>query len=51
MPVLMISFINNQPVIQYGAVLSVLLWVPSFFALLFARRVISGGSFAKGFGG
>ncbi len=50
MPVLMISFINNQPVIQYGAVLSVLLWIPSFFALLFARRVISSGSFARGFG-
>lgn len=51
MPVLMISFINNQPVIQYGAVLSVLLWVPSFIALLFARRVISSGSFGRGFGG
>jgi putative spermidine/putrescine transport system permease protein len=51
MTVLMISFINNQPVIQFGAVLSVLLWIPSFFALLFARRVISSGSFAKGFGG
>ena len=43
--------INNQPVIQYGAVLSVLLWVPSFIALVFARRVISSGSFARGFGG
>ena len=32
------------------AVLSVLLWVPSFVALLFARRVISSGSFARGFG-
>ena len=51
LPVLMISFINNQPVIQYGAVLSVLLWIPSFFALLFARRVIGSGSFARGFGG
>lgn len=51
LPVLMISFINNQPVIQYGAVLSVLLWIPSFFALLFARRIISSGSFARGFGG
>jgi putative spermidine/putrescine transport system permease protein len=50
MPVLMISFINNQPVIQYGAVLSVLLWIPSFVALMFARRVIGSGSFAKGFG-
>jgi putative spermidine/putrescine transport system permease protein len=51
MPVLMISFINNQIVVQYGAVLSVLLWVPSFVALIFARRVINGGSFARGFGG
>jgi putative spermidine/putrescine transport system permease protein len=51
LPVLMISFINNQPVIQYGAVLSVLLWVPSFVALLFARRVVNSGSFARGFGG
>lgn len=50
LPVLMISFINNQPVIQYGAVLSVILWVPSFVALLFARRLIGGGSFARGFG-
>ena len=50
MPVLMISFINNQPVIQYGAVLSVILWIPSLFALLFARRVIGSGSFARGFG-
>jgi putative spermidine/putrescine transport system permease protein len=51
MPVLMITFINNQIVVQYGAVLSVLLWVPSFIALLFARRVIGGGAFARGFGG
>ena len=51
MPVLMISYINNQIVIQYGAVLSVLLWVPSFIALMFARRVIGGGAFARGFGG
>ena len=51
LPVLMISFINNQPVIQYGAVLSVLLWVPSFIALMFARKVVNSGSFARGFGG
>ena len=36
--------------VQDGAVLSVMLWVPSFIALLFARRVIGGGSFARGFG-
>jgi len=50
MPILMILFINNSIVVQYGAVLSVFLWVPSFIALLFARRVISSGSFARGFG-
>jgi len=51
MPVLMISFINNQMVVQYGAVLSLMLWIPSFIALMFARRVIGGGAFARGFGG
>jgi len=51
MPVLMITFINNQPVIQYGAVLSVLLWIPSLIALVFTRRVVNSGSFARGFGG
>ncbi|NKK80101.1 ABC transporter permease [Rhizobium leguminosarum] len=50
MPLLMISFINNQIVVQYGAVLSVMLWVPSFIALMFARRVIGTGAFARGFG-
>ncbi|MGO7603084.1 ABC transporter permease [Rhizobium ruizarguesonis] len=50
MPELMISFINNQIVVQYGAVLSVMLWVPSFIALMFARRVIGTGAFARGFG-
>jgi putative spermidine/putrescine transport system permease protein len=51
LPVLMISFINNQPVIQLGAVLSVILWIPSVIALIFARRVIGSGAFARGFGG
>lgn len=50
MPMLMILFINNSAVLQSGAVLSVFLWTPSFIALLFARRVISSGSFARGFG-
>ncbi|WP_026283495.1 ABC transporter permease subunit [Rhizobium sp. 2MFCol3.1] len=50
MPVLMITFINNQIVVQYGAVLSVMLWVPSFIALMFARRVVGTGAFARGFG-
>jgi putative spermidine/putrescine transport system permease protein len=50
MPVLMVTFINNQIVVQYGAVLSVMLWVPSFIALMFARRIVGTGAFAKGFG-
>ncbi|AEM42865.1 ABC transporter permease [Ketogulonicigenium vulgare] len=50
MPVLMITFINNQIVVQYGAVLSVLLWIPSFVALMFARKLVGSSSFARGFG-
>jgi putative spermidine/putrescine transport system permease protein len=50
MPVLMVTFINNQIVVQYGAVLSVMLWVPSFVALMFARRVVGTGAFARGLG-
>lgn len=51
MPILMISLINNQLVVQYGAVLSVLLWVPSFLALLFARNILSARTIAGGLGG
>jgi putative spermidine/putrescine transport system permease protein len=51
MPIVMIAFIENSMVIQYGAVLSVFLWVPSFVALLFARRVIGGDAIARGLGG
>jgi putative spermidine/putrescine transport system permease protein len=50
MPVLMVTLINNQLVVQYGAVLSVLLWVPSFAMMLFARRVLSARTIASGFG-
>jgi putative spermidine/putrescine transport system permease protein len=51
MPLLMMSMINNQLVVQYGAVLSVMLWVPSLIAIFLARRVIGGDTFAKGLGG
>jgi putative spermidine/putrescine transport system permease protein len=51
MPILMMTMINNQLVVQYGAVLSVMLWVPSLAAILLARRVIGGDAFAKGLGG
>ncbi|CAG8999177.1 MAG: hypothetical protein CENE_01146 [Candidatus Celerinatantimonas neptuna] len=49
-PVLMINFINNEAVIQYGAVLSIMLWVPSLFVLFFSRKALGSGIFAKGFG-
>lgn len=51
MPILMISFINNQLVVQLGAVLSVMLWVPSFLMLLFARRFLGPQALGRGLGG
>lgn len=50
MPMVMLQMINGQITVQYGAVLSVLLWVPSFVALLFARKVLASNQFARGFG-
>ena len=44
------ALINNQLVVQYGAVLSVMLWVPSFLALLFARKILSARTIAGGLG-
>jgi putative spermidine/putrescine transport system permease protein len=50
MPLVMISLINNQLIVQYGAVLSVLLWIPSLIALIFARRILQSRTLAAGFG-
>ena len=50
LPVVMIRLINNQVVVQYGAILSVALWVPSLLLLIFAQRVLRGGTIASGFG-
>lgn len=50
MPLVMISLINNQLIVQYGAVLSVFLWVPSLVALVFARRILQSRTLAAGFG-
>ena len=47
----MLSLITGQVIVQYGAVLSVMLWVPSLVLLIFARRLFEGRSFAAGFGG
>lgn len=50
LPVVMIALINNQVVVQYGAILSVVLWVPSLILLVFSQRVLRGGTLAAGFG-
>ena len=50
MPLVMISFINSEIVVQYGAVMSVVLWVPSFAAMLFARRFLGPAALGRGLG-
>lgn len=50
LPVIMLSLITGQVVVQYGAVLSVMLWVPSLALLVFARRLFESRAFAAGFG-
>ncbi len=50
LPVLMYSLINQQLVVQYGAILSLILWVPSLVLLSFAQRLLRGGYLTAGFG-
>ncbi len=50
MPVLMYSIINSQVIVQYGAVISLMLWLPSLLLLLFAQRFVRGGAISAGFG-
>lgn len=49
LPTVMITLINHN-ITQLGAVISVALWVPSLILLVFARRVLRGGTLAAGFG-
>ena len=49
LPVVMVTLINHH-IRQLGAVLSVALWVPSVVLLIFAQRVLRGGTLAAGFG-
>ena len=49
LPVVMITLINHH-IRQLGAVLSVALWIPSMVLLVFAQRVLRGGTLAAGFG-
>ena len=50
MPVLMYSYINNQVVVQYGAVISLMLWLPSLVLISFAQRFLRGNAVSAGFG-
>lgn len=50
MPVLMYQYINNQIIVQYGAVISLILWLPSLLILAFAQRFLRGNAIAAGFG-
>lgn len=50
MPVLMYSLINSQLVVQYGAIVSFVLWMPSLLLLLVAQRLLRGGYLTAGFG-
>jgi putative spermidine/putrescine transport system permease protein len=47
----MLSLITGQIIVQYGAVLSVLLWVPSLVLIAFAGRLFDSRSVAAGLGG
>ncbi len=50
MPVLMYSIINSQVIVQYGSVMSLVLWLPSLVLVLFAQRFVRGGAISAGFG-
>lgn len=49
-PVVMFPLINNQPLPQYGAILSLILFAPSTLLLLFANRLLRGGYLTAGLG-
>lgn len=50
MPVLMYSLINSQLIVQYGAIVSLILWIPSLLLLFVANRLLRGGYLTAGFG-
>jgi putative spermidine/putrescine transport system permease protein len=49
-PLLMVRFINSELVVQYGAVLSLLLWVPSFLLLMLVRRFLGAPALGRALG-
>jgi len=50
MPVLMYPLINSNLVVQFGAIVSLVLWVPSVLMLIFAQRLLRGDYLTAGFG-
>ena len=50
MAVLMYSIINSQIIVQYGAIISFILWLPSLILLTFAQRFVRGNAISAGFG-
>jgi putative spermidine/putrescine transport system permease protein len=50
MAVLMYSIINSQVIVQYGAIISFILWMPSLILLIFAQRFVRGNAISAGFG-
>jgi putative spermidine/putrescine transport system permease protein len=50
MAVLMYSIIVSQVVIQYGSIISFILWMPSLILLIFAQRFVRGNAISAGFG-
>jgi putative spermidine/putrescine transport system permease protein len=46
----MYTLTNNELVVQYGAILMFVTWVPSLILLAVAQRFLRGRYFAAGFG-
>jgi putative spermidine/putrescine transport system permease protein len=49
-PAIMFPLINNQPVPQYGAVVSLILFAPSTLLIILANRLLRGGYLTAGLG-
>src|SRR5262249_4751796 len=50
MATLMYQIINSQVIVQRGAIISFILWMPSILLLLFAQRFVRGNAVSAGFG-
>jgi putative spermidine/putrescine transport system permease protein len=50
MATLMYQIINSQVIVQRGAIISVVLWMPSLILLIFAQRFVRGNAISAGFG-